>query len=119
MAVPEQVPMRLDWSEAENSPTSHINQVLAQIGPPSSSSVPDGLYLAMGSVAPPIILGDEDQRIARIAELTGSILKVAVHARVHVSREVLGDIIRVLQQAAEQYDAALALASEQKPQERV
>jgi hypothetical protein len=119
VAVPEQVPMRLDWSDAESSPASHINQVLAQIGPPSSNGVPDGLYLAMGSVAPPIILGDDDQRTERIAELTGGILKVAVHARVHISREVLGDTIRVLQQAAEQYDSALALASEQKPQERV
>lgn len=111
--------MGLDWSEVESSPASHINQLLAQIGPPSSNGVPDGLYLAMGSVAPPIILGDEDQRTARITELTGSILKVAVHARVHVSREVLGDMIRVLEKTAEQYDAALAQASEQKLQERV
>jgi len=120
VAVPEQVPMRLDWSEVESYPSSHINQLLAQIGPPSSNGVPDGVYLAMGSVAPPIILGSEDQRIERITELTGGILKVAVHARIHVSREVLGDIISVLQQTAEQYDAAaLALASEPKPQERV
>lgn len=119
MAVPEQVPMRLDWSEAETSPASHINQLLAQIGPPSSNGVPDGLYLAMGSVAPPIVLGNEDQRLARVAELTGGILKVAVHARVHVSREVLGDLIRVLEKAAEQYDAALAQAPGQKLQERV
>lgn len=119
MAVPEQVQMRLDWSDAESSPASHINQVLAQVGPPSSNGVPDGLYLAMGSVAPPIILGDDTQRVERIAELAGSILKVAVHARVHVSREVLGDTIRVLQQAAEQYDAALALASKAEAEERV
>lgn len=119
MAVPDQVAMRLDWSEVEDTSTSHINQLLAQIGPPSSNGVPDGLYIAMGSASPPVVMGDEDERTARIAELAGSVLRVAVHARVHVSREFLGDVIRVLEKAAEQYDAALALASKQRSQERV
>ena len=70
--VPEQVPMTLDWSEIENYPSSHVNQLIAQIGPPSSNGVPDGLYVAMGSVAPPVILGTDDQRIERIAELSGA-----------------------------------------------
>ena len=119
MAVPEQVPMRLDWSDIENYPTPHVNQLIAQIGPPSSNGVLDGFYLALGSVTPPVVLGDEDQRTERIAELAGGVLKVAVHARVHVSREVLGDIITVLQRAAEQYDAAAPMTAERKPQERV
>lgn len=119
MDVPEQVPMGLDWSDIETYPTSHVNQLIAQIGPPSSNGVPDGLYIGLGSVAPPVVLGSEEQRIARIAELTGSILKVAVHTRIHVSREVLGDIITALQKAAEQYDASLPEATAEKPQERV
>ena len=119
MAVPDQVRMGLDWSEIENCPSSHVNQLIAQIGPPSSNGVPDGLYIGLGSVAPPIVLGDEEQRAERVAELTGSILKVDVHGRFHVSREVLGDIIAVLQTAAEQYDASLPGATAEKPQERV
>ena len=120
MAVPEQVPMRLDWNDIENHPSFHVNQLIAQIGPPSSNGVPDGFYLAMGSVTPPVILGDDDdQRMARIAELAGGVLTVDVHARIHVSREVLGDIITVLQRVADQYDAATPTAAERKPQERV
>jgi hypothetical protein len=119
VAVPEQVPMRLDWSDIENHASFHVNQLIAQIGPPSSNGVPDGFYLAMGSITPPVILGDDDERIARIAELAGSVLKVDVHARIHVSREVLGDMITVLQRAADQYDDATPVAAERKPQERV
>ena len=119
MPVPEQVSIRLDWSEVEASPAPHVNQVLAQIGAPTGQGVPDGLHLAFGSISPPVVTGDEEQRAARVAELVGSTQKVTVLGRAHVSREVLDDIIRVLQQAAEQYDAMAALAAEQKSSERV
>jgi hypothetical protein len=119
VAVPEQVLVRLDWSEVEASPAPHINQVLAQIGAPTGRGVPDGIHLAFGSVSPPLVLGDDAQRAERVAELTGSTVKVTVLGRAHVGREVLDDIIRVLQTAAEQYDAMAATATRQKLQERV
>ena len=65
VARSRQVLVRLDWSEVEQTPAYHVNQVLAQVGPPSSRGVPDGIYVALGSVAPPVIPADEDRREAR------------------------------------------------------
>jgi hypothetical protein len=116
VAVPDQVLVKVDWSEAEACPVAHSNQILAQLGAPSGRGVPDGIYLTFGHVLPPIVVGDEEQRAARVAELTASTVKVAVQGRVQISRETLTDVIKVLQTAAEQYDAAVAAS---KPQERV
>lgn len=106
----QQVLIGLDWSEAEQAPALHVNQVLAQVGPPSSNGVPDGIYVALGSVSPPVIPADEERREARVAQLEGGVLKVAVQARVQMSREALGDLIQVLQTTAEQYDTSVGLA---------
>lgn len=110
MAIPEQVSVSLDWSAAEARPAQHVNQVLAQVGPPSSSGVPDGIYVAVGSVSPPVIPADPGGRAERVAALGASVLKVAVYARVSMSREVLDDLMRVLKVTADQYDAAVAVA---------
>jgi hypothetical protein len=119
VTVPEQVLVKLDWSEAEDSPAPHVNQALAQLGPPSGRGVPDGIYVALGSVLPPLIPPDEEARAARVAELQTSVLKVAVHARVHLSREVLGDLIHVLQVTAQQHDAAVETAKQAQASEQV
>jgi hypothetical protein len=111
VASSQQVLVRLDWSEVEETPAEHVNQVLAQVGPPSLKGVPDGIYVALGSVAPPVIPPDEDRREARVAELVNSVLKVAVHARVHLSREALRDLIQVLQTTADQYDDSVRLST--------
>ena len=105
-----QVLVGLDWGEAEQAPAQHVNQVLAQVGPPSSNGVPDGIYVALGSVSPPVIPADEERREARVKELEHSVLKVAVHARVQLSREALQDLIQVLQKTADQYDASMRSA---------
>lgn len=111
VASSQQVLVGLDWSEAEQAPAHHVNQVLAQVGPPSSKGVPDGIYVALGSVSPPVIPADEERREARVAQLTGGVLKVTVHARVQMSREALGDLIQVLQTTANQYDTSVGLAA--------
>jgi hypothetical protein len=110
MASPQQVMVDLDWSEAEEegSASQHVNQVLAQLGPPSLKGVPDGIYLALGSISPPVIPPDKERREARVAELAGGLLKVAVYGRYHISRETLRDIIDVLQETAQQYDSTIA-----------
>lgn len=111
VASSHQVLVRLEWSEAEQTPASHVNQVLAQVGPPSSRGVPDGIYVALGSVSPPVIPADDDRREARLEELAGSVLKVAVHARIQLSREALQELIQVLQTTADQYDGSVELAA--------
>jgi len=110
VASSQQVMIGLDWSEAEQAPALHVNQVLAQVGPPSSTGVPDGIYVALGSVSPPVIPADEERREARVAQLAGGVLKVTVQARVQMSREALGDLIQVLQTTADQYDTSIGLA---------
>ena len=108
MVSPQQVMVDLDWSEAEEGASQHVNQVLAQLGPPSLKGVPDGIYLALGSISPPVIPPDDERREARVAELADGVLKVVVHGRYHIGRETLRDIIDVLQQTAEQYDSTIA-----------
>jgi hypothetical protein len=110
VASSQQVLVRLDWSEVEQTSAHHVNQVLAQVGPPSSKGVPDGVYVALGSVSPPVIPPDDERRRARVAELADSVLRVTVHARVQLSREALRDLIQVLQTTADQYDASLGMA---------
>jgi hypothetical protein len=117
VARSRQVLVRLDWSEVEQTPAYHVNQVLAQVGPPSSRGVPDGIYVALGSVAPPVIPADEDRREARLEELADSVLKVMVHARVQLSREALQELIQVLQTTAAQYDETVKLAADSGKQE--
>ncbi len=117
VSSPQQVMVRLDWSEVEQTTAHHVNQVLAQVGPPSWRGVPDGIYVAFGSVSPPVIPADDERREARVAQLADSVLKVAVHARVQLSREALRDLIQVLQTTADQYDASLGAASEEGMQE--
>ncbi len=118
VAMPEQVSVRLDWSAAEACPVQHVNQVLAQVGSPSESGVPDGIYVAVGSVSPPVIPADPEERAERVAALGASALKVAVYGRVNMSREVLGDLMRILKVTADQYDAAVTRARRPGAQEQ-
>lgn len=104
MEVPDQVALRLDWGGIGAVPVSHVNQLAAQVGPPSQQGVPDGVYIAVGSVQPPLVVGDAAQRAARVAELQGGSIAVTVSAYLHMSRDTLGDVIKVLQTAADQYD---------------
>jgi len=100
--MPDQASVRLDWSATEACPAQHVDQVLVHMGPPSEGGVPDGIYVAMGSISPPVIPADPER--------TASAVKVAVYGRVTMSREVLDDLIRLLKAGADQYDAAVALA---------
>jgi hypothetical protein len=112
--IPSQVTVRLDWSAAEDAPISHANQILTQVGPPLGNSIPDGAYITLGSVKPPVIPADESGRAERVQQLTGSTVPVTVYGRFHVSRAFIDDLIKVLQITADQYDAAVAVAEQQR-----
>lgn len=116
--VPPQVTVRLDWADAATTSTEHVNQVLAQIGGPTGrEGVPDGIYLTFGAVAPPIIPSDEEGRRLAIQELASGLLKVTVRSKLHMSREIVDELIRVLQTTAAMYDAAVEGASRSQPSE--
>ncbi len=110
-ATPQQVKVRLDWSAAETAQAQHVNQALAQPGSPGSDGMPDGIYVTLGSVSPPAILddGDADARDRLIAKLIRSGAKVNVAGQFHMSRRMLDDFIRVLQETAAKHDAAAQL----------
>lgn len=106
--TPQQVSVVLDWSNADTVQPQHINQVMGQIGNPTPDGIPDGVYVGLGSVPPPIILGRDEQAQRQAMEsLQLSPVKITVHGRFHMSRGMLDAIIHVLQTTAAQYDAAV------------
>jgi hypothetical protein len=117
--VPQHIGVRLDWSDIDACPTQHVNQVVVQLGNPQEG-IPDGIFIGLGSIAPPLILAaDEKERAEIIAALAAKAAKVTAHGRFHMSRGVLTAAIKALQTAADQYDeyvqgAAGAPASEEK-----
>lgn len=109
--VPEQVTLRLDWSPAQTAQAQHVNQALAQVGSPGADGMPDGIYVTVGVVPPPPIPGDDDRARAEAVEaLKVNGVKVNVAGQFHMSRQMLGDLISVLQTTAAKYDAAVRAA---------
>ena len=114
-AVPELVKVRVDWSAVEDAPAQHVNQVLAQVGPPGTDRVPDGIFITMGSVSPPALLDDNiEARDELLEKLVTRGAKVNVVCQVHMSRQMLGDLITIRQTTAAKHDAAAEPLSAQK-----
>ncbi|WP_440070982.1 hypothetical protein [Streptosporangium sp. OZ121] len=93
----------VDWSTADGVPIEHVNQFIGQPGPPTLSRMPDGVFLLLGSIPPPVIPNDPEGQRRAIEGLKNG-LKVTVHGRFHLSRERLEELIDVLQQTAANYD---------------
>jgi hypothetical protein len=90
------------------APAQHVNQALGQLGTPVKG-MPDGIYLLLGVVEPPI-MPDEESRARVVDELKASGAKVAAIQRFHFSRQFAEEIIRVLSDSLALYDAAAAAA---------
>ena len=108
-ATQQVVQVRLDWSAAETAQPLHVNQVIAQVGPQGSDGQPDGLYITFGSAPPPVLMDDLAQREAALDRLREVGIKVNVLVQVHVTRQLLGDLIGLLQTTAEKYDAVTGI----------
>lgn len=94
----------MDWSGLADVPTTYVNQFAATLGPPTLNGLPDGIYLLLGSIAPPIILGDtEASREASIRRAQAGV-KVEVHGRFYLTRDRLAELINSLQTIANAYD---------------
>ena len=105
-ATQEVVQVRLDWGAVETAQPVHANQVLTQVGPQGSDGQPDGLYITFGSAQPPIFTDEAAQREAALERLREGGVKVNVLTQVHITRQLLGDLIGLLQTTAEKYDEA-------------
>lgn len=99
------VPLEVDWGAADALPVMLVNQVVAQVGPTSDEGRPDGAYVALGHVAPPILLGTPEE-MRRNLERLGGRLSVSVHGRYFLTADHLRQLIRVLQETAEKLDKA-------------
>jgi hypothetical protein len=114
VTVPTQVRVRLDWSQTASAAAQHANQVLAQVGTPGGDGLPDGIYITLGSAPPPPVLDDDPQRDEFVKQLIEAGVRVNVLGQFHISRQLLSDLISVLQVTAEKYDAALRQATSAK-----
>jgi len=111
------VEVPVDWSEVADVPTAYVNQFVVQLGPPTRGGLPDGIYLLLGSVAPPLILGDNQAiRDASIRRAQDGV-KPEVHGRFYFTKERLDELISSLQTIADAYDKVAE--SDERPPMRV
>ncbi|MEU7952598.1 hypothetical protein AB0B62_15670 [Micromonospora chalcea] len=98
--------LRVIWDAADNIPVMAANQFAVTLGLPAASGRPDGIYLLVGHLAPPTIVGAADE-IRQYAEASGGKIAVSVHGRYLLSRDRLQELIDTLTSMAEQYDQAV------------
>ena len=99
------VPVR--WN-LEGVPTLFANQWLATLGPPTADTMPDGIWIwLLGTVAPPIIIGDTPEaRKAYVEAATRGGLTAEIHGRYFLTRGRLDEVITVLETVRDRYDEA-------------
>jgi hypothetical protein len=107
---PVQLTLQVDWSEAVDLETQHVNQFAVSPGPPNEDGTPDGIYLIVGNVAPPLLLGAGQST-------PPTSLSVRAHGRFHLSRERLDELIRALQVTAQNFDRVKLIAEQAVPAE--
>jgi hypothetical protein len=118
-ATIEQVRIRLDWSAAQQAQPLHANQAVAQVGSPGSDGAPDGIYITFGSAPAPVLMqGDEASHKAEIEKLVAAGVVVNVLGQFHITRQMLDDVIKILQETAEKYDTADKQAAQARPEAR-
>ena len=105
----QEIRIPVDWSSAAGVPVAYVNQFVAQIGPPTRSGTPDGIYLLLGSVAPPLIVGDDDEARRPYVEAAMVGVKPEVHGQFYLTRERLDELIHALYTIAENFDATVKL----------
>jgi len=113
------VPIGVDWTEVNALDARHINQLAIQLGAPTPDGIPDGVYLSVGSITPPIIQAPDAESARRLAqELQGTSLKVVAQGRFHLNRSLVDVLIKLLQTTADQYDNAVRQAEAARVHER-
>jgi hypothetical protein len=103
---PEVLKVPVRWN-LESVPTLFANQFLVTLGPPTSAGVPDGIYLVLGTVAPPPVMGDtpEDRKASATAAARAGVT-AEIHGRYFLTRGRLDEVIRALETIRAKYDEA-------------
>ena len=95
------------WPGADGLPVQMVNQFIAQLGAPSglagSASAPEGVYLLLGTVAPPLVIGvDAAAQAAAMAKIKS--VHVQPAGRFFLTRDHAANLASVLTIACAQYD---------------
>jgi hypothetical protein len=113
---PSTFAITVDWGDTTSLSAAHVNQFAIVLGPPAMSGAPDGMYMLLGHIGPPLIMGADRQ--SRIRELEAQKnIKVNVYGSFHLSRQRLDELISALQQAASNYDQVKDVAQRKAPSE--
>jgi hypothetical protein len=84
--APEQIRVRVDWSAVETGQPQHVNQALDSLGPPGTDGMPDGVYVAVGTVLPlPLVDDDAEVRERLVEKLRSSGAKVNIAGSFHMT----------------------------------
>lgn len=101
------VTFHVDWPAAADVPTQHVNQFTLSPGLPTRDGTPDGIYLELGHLAPPVIRPGTDPATM------DTHLSVQVLGRFHFSKERLDELMGSLQEIAQKYEKIKRAAKEQ------
>jgi hypothetical protein len=99
----ERLAIQTEWGDLDAVPVQVANQFAAGVGVPVADGVPDGVYLTMGHLGLPILLGTPAEVRSQI-EAKGR-LTVVVQGRFFLTRARLDELIGVLTKAADQFDS--------------
>lgn len=104
---PTTIQVPVHWPGLADLPTLYVNQFAATLGPPTVAGMPDGVYVLLGNVAPPVVLGTSAAaREASLREAQDGI-NVKIHGRYYLTRERLGELIDSLTTIADAYDKVI------------
>jgi uncharacterized protein (DUF1778 family) len=92
------VAFQIDWPVAADVSTQHVNQFTLSPGLPTNDGTPDGIYLELGHLAPPVIRPGTDPATME------KHLSVQMLGRFHFSKERLDELIASLQEVAQNYE---------------
>jgi hypothetical protein len=101
--------LRVTWDSANSLPVVTANQFAVTLGLPSNSGRPDGIYLLVGHLAPPTVVGSV-QEVREFTAASGGKIDVAVHGKYLITRDRLQELLDTLASMAKKYDEAVAKA---------
>jgi hypothetical protein len=114
-----QVTVSVNWAKIEELEPRHTNQVMGQLGNPGPDGIPDGIYIGLGVITPPVLQAPTPEEARKLAaSLQGTSVTVTPHGRFHMSRVFLDAVIKNLQATADQYDNVVAQAEAAKAERR-
>jgi hypothetical protein len=104
--VTDQWQFEVDWGPGSDLPVQFANQFAVQPGPAAGAQqVPDGIYVTVASIAPPIFVGTPEQ-VQRQASEHPKTLPVRPLIKFAMSKERAQELVAVLLTTIQQLEDA-------------